>query len=159
MNGTYRIVVGVDGSEGSDRALRWAVKEAATRGGTVQAVAAWSPPGIAGAVVTAMPAELEQDRAEQALTATMDAVVRSHPGLMLAGEVVEGPAAAVLAEAARDADMLVIGSHGHGRLYHAIMGSVAEGCVRLATCPVVVVPLPHAERVPAPGRLEAAHQS
>src|SRR5436189_4398723 len=40
----------------------------------------------------------------------------------------------------RDADLLVLGSHGHSRLYHAVVGSVAEACIRAATCHVVVEP-------------------
>jgi len=49
----------------------------------------------------------------------------------------------VLTTAAADADLLVLGSHGHGRLFHAVLGSVAEQCIRAAVCPVVVVPVPH----------------
>ena len=60
----------------------------------------------------------------------------------VAGEVVEGPAADVLTAAARTADLLVLGSHGHSRLRHTVLGSVSEECVRKANCPVVVVPVP-----------------
>jgi len=61
----------------------------------------------------------------------------------IATEVLEGNAAVQLAEAARDADLLVVGSRGHGQVHHAVLGSVSEGCIRHAICPVVVLPVPH----------------
>jgi nucleotide-binding universal stress UspA family protein len=70
----------------------------------------------------------------------------------LATEVVRGSAAPVLTRAAVHADLLVLGSHGHGRLHHAVLGSVSEECVRHARCPVVVVPAP----APAGPRMEPA---
>jgi nucleotide-binding universal stress UspA family protein len=63
--------------------------------------------------------------------------------------VVFGTATEVLLDSARDADLLVLGSHGHGRVFHAVLGSVAEACVRGGVCPVVVVPVPHTEKVSA----------
>jgi nucleotide-binding universal stress UspA family protein len=61
---------------------------------------------------------------------------------------VEGRAADVLTTAARDADLLVLGSHGHSQVRHTVLGSVSEECVRKATCPVVVLPVP--QLMPAP---------
>jgi nucleotide-binding universal stress UspA family protein len=60
----------------------------------------------------------------------------------VAGQIVEGRAPDVLADVSRDADLLVLGSHRHGRARHALLGSVSEEVVRKATCPVVVVPEP-----------------
>jgi nucleotide-binding universal stress UspA family protein len=60
----------------------------------------------------------------------------------IALEVIEGRPGAALAAAAADADLLVIGSHGHSRSVHQLLGSVAEACIRTATCPVVVIPAP-----------------
>src|SRR5436190_6887726 len=154
---TYRIVVGVDGSDGGDRALRWAIREAATRGGTVQAVIAWTWDGIDGAVVAKTHPTEEHARAVQLLTDAVAKATTEHPGVAVAEDAAEGPPGRALAEAARDADLLVLGSHGHGRLYHAVLGSVAEACVRAATCPVVVVPTPHAERVPRPAAMAELH--
>jgi len=137
---TYRIVVGVDGSDGGDRALRWAVSEAERRGGTVQAVTAWIWDGIEGAVIAKTHPTEERARAEQTLTRSVTAVTTTHPGVSVAAEAIEGAPAKVLAEAARDAELLVLGSHGHSRFFHAVLGSVTEECIRAATCPVVVVP-------------------
>jgi nucleotide-binding universal stress UspA family protein len=142
---TYRIVVGVDGSEGGDRALRWAVHEAAARNGSIQVVAAWA---VETSDVPAPATPEEQRRsAAAALTRTVESVVIP-AGVSMASEVVQGRAADVLTAAARDADLLVLGSHGHGRLHHAALGSISDACVRKASCPVVVLPVPH--QVPAP---------
>jgi len=144
---TYRIVVGFDGSDGGHRALSWAVAEAAKRGGTVQAVTAWqwTEPEL-GADVRA-----EHDRmARIALDGALTTARAAYPEVAVAGEAVLGAPADVLTRAAADADLLVLGSHGHGRLFHAVLGSVADRCVRAGVCPVVVIPVPHPVNPPAP---------
>jgi nucleotide-binding universal stress UspA family protein len=143
---TYRIVVGFDGSDGGFRALSWAVAEAATRGGTVQAVTAWqwTEPEL-GADIRAEHDKLARLSLDEAITA----VRKDHPEVAVAGESVLGTPVEVLTRAARDADLLVLGSHGHGRLFHAVLGSVAEQCIRAAVCPVLVVPVPHGVTPPA----------
>jgi nucleotide-binding universal stress UspA family protein len=153
---TYRIVVGVDGSDDGNRALEWACREAERRGGTVQAVTAWTWDGIEGAVVARTNPSDERARAEQALTSAVGGVRTLYPDVIIASEAIEGAPARVLTHAAQDADMLVLGSHGHSRLYHAILGSVAHECIRAATCPVLIVPVPHAERVPKPAEVRQA---
>ncbi len=145
---TYRIVAGVDGSDDGNRALEWAAREARRRGGSVQAVTAWTWDGIEGAVVARTHPGEESARAEKALARSVDAVRTLYPDVTIATEAIEGAPAKVLTRAARDADMLVLGSHGHSRLYHAVLGSVAHECIRAAICPVLIVPVPHAERVP-----------
>jgi nucleotide-binding universal stress UspA family protein len=141
MAGTYRIVVGVDGSDGGRRALRWAMTEAAARGGTVQAIASWNWEGLDIPSHGFTGPDEERQHAEEILQRDLDMVARP-AGVVVAGEAVEGQAAQVLVAAARDADLLVLGSHGHGRLHHSVLGSVAETCVRKAQCPVVVIPVP-----------------
>ncbi|MEJ3747024.1 universal stress protein [Actinomycetes bacterium KLBMP 9797] len=145
MTHTYQIVVGVDGSDGGRRALLWAVREAAARGGTVQAVTAWHWDGFEEIPPGAMnPAEAKA-RAERMLTRELETLpMHERTGLPIALEAVEGRPAAALTAAAGDADLLVLGSHGHGRIRHSMLGSVSEECVRKAVCPVVVVPVPHA---------------
>jgi nucleotide-binding universal stress UspA family protein len=136
---TYRIVVGYDGSDGGVRALDWAVAEADRRGGTVQAVAAWewTQPDLG------MDIRAEHERfTRQALEDAVTAARAAYPRVAVSVEAVPGDAADVLTRAAADADLLVLGSHGHGRLFHAVLGSVAEACIRRALCPVVVIPVP-----------------
>jgi nucleotide-binding universal stress UspA family protein len=151
---TYRIVVGVDGSPDGDRALQWAVGEAGRRGGTVQAVIAWTWDAIDGAVVVKTHPSEERTAAERKLAHAVAQASTAHPGVTVASEIVEGRPAEVLVDAATDADLLVVGSHGHGRLHHAVVGSVAEECIRAAVCPVVVIPVPHAERVTKPAEVQ-----
>jgi nucleotide-binding universal stress UspA family protein len=144
MEDTYRLVVGVDGSEGGRRALQWAVREAATRGGTVQAVIAWRWDGLEAPPVTVTSPQQERERATQTLDRELEALPpHQRSGVAIATEAVEGRAGDVLTAAAADADLLVLGSHGHSRVWHTVLGSVSEECVRKATCPVVVVPVPH----------------
>jgi nucleotide-binding universal stress UspA family protein len=144
MRTDHRIVVGVDGTEGGRRALKWAVREAQARGGTVQAVLAWTWDGIDLPPHAATHPDEERARAELILAAEIGALPSLH-GVSVATEAVEGRAADVLCAASREAELLVLGSHGHSRVRHTVLGSVAEECVRKATCPVVVLP------VPAPG--------
>ena len=137
----YLIVVGVDGSEGGRRALQWAVHEAHTHGGTVEAVTAWTwdanePPGSSGT------AEEMRARASTTLDHEIDGVpAYRRGGVPIATEVVEGRSGDVLTAAARHADLLVLGSRGHSPVWHSVLGSVSEECIRKATCPVVVLPV------------------
>jgi nucleotide-binding universal stress UspA family protein len=167
MTSTYRIVVGIDGSDGGDRALRWAVAEAARHGGTVQAISTWSWAATEAALLAGIGRDDERagigrdderEAAERILDAAVAQATADHPDVTVAAEAVEGDPAAVLTHAARDADLLVLGSHGHGRLFHAVLGSVSEQCIRAAVCPVVVVPVPHHERATPPTDVVAAGQ-
>ncbi|SFI76829.1 universal stress protein [Amycolatopsis sacchari] len=139
----HKIVVGVDGSPMSAAALRWAVRQAELTGGAVHAVTAWSylPVLDLGAVQSTAQEMAEAHRRAQAKF--VDAV--RVPGVPTRAEVVEGDPADVLLAAARDADLLVVGRHGHGRLVRALVGSVSAKCLRDATCPVVVLPAKAAE--------------
>jgi len=138
MSEREHIVVGVDGSPAGKRALQWAFHEAARRGQEVRAVIAW-----------------RWDTAEDAATISSDAaddaawtVNREVQGLSseeraqvpVSTYVIEGRPADVLTKAATNADLLVIGSHGHSHRLHEVLGSVAEECIRNAACPVVVLP-------------------
>jgi nucleotide-binding universal stress UspA family protein len=100
-------------------------------------------------VPPAVTPEEQRRAAVAALTRTVESVAVP-AGVSMASEVVQGRAADVLTRAAHDADLLVLGSHGHGRLHHAALGSVSDACVRKATCPVVVLPVPH--QAPAAAR-------
>jgi nucleotide-binding universal stress UspA family protein len=144
---TYRIVVGVDGSDAALRALDWAVAEAANRGGTVHAVTAWqwTQPELGAAV------RAEHERmARTALDSAVTEARHPYPQVSVTTEASPGAPADVLTGAAAQAHLLVLGSHGHGRLFHAVLGSVAEECVRRAVCPVVVVPVPREARTGTP---------
>jgi nucleotide-binding universal stress UspA family protein len=139
------IVVGVDGSEGGRRALRWALREASQRSSAVEAVTAWLWDDIDAVPIRPSNPQDARERAARMLDREVEQAlaewVTTPP--TIAREVVEGRPVKVLVDAATDADLLVLGSHGHGRLHHVALGSVSESCIREATCPVVVVPVPH----------------
>jgi nucleotide-binding universal stress UspA family protein len=145
---TRRIVVGVDGSAASVRALRWAVAQARTWRAEVEAVHAWTVPDMGAdplAQALADPEELEaQARRELCLVIDGDngADGAGDAGLAVPVSrilVRDDPANAIL-EAGRDADLLVVGSRGLGVDGEADLGPVGDRVVREARCPVVVVP-------------------
>jgi len=143
MNNAYLIVAGVDGSEGGRRALQWAAREATTRGGAVQAVIAWSWDGMEYGPIAATGPEQESRRARRVLDHEIhDLIARNGSSLPIAAEFIEGRPADVLSAAGQLADLLVLGSHGHSRVRHTVLGSVSEDCIRKAACPVVVIPVP-----------------
>jgi nucleotide-binding universal stress UspA family protein len=145
------IVVGVDGSEGSRLALRWAVAEAQRSGTAVEAVTAWYWEGVEGAML-AMTNPLEQEQhAERISEREVQAVITEFgSAIPVAREVVEGVPVRVLITASQRARLLVLGSHGHSRIHRAALGSVSEECVRQARCPVVIIPAPHTAKAKEP---------
>lgn len=137
-----RIVVGVDGSDGSARALRWAVEEARRWDATVEAIHTWSPP-YAGVGVESGWAIADPVLAEAATTLldeAVDAVDTSGLGQPVVRTVRCGHPAATLLEAGEDADLLVVGSRGLGGFGRLLLGSTSTQVVHHAPCPVVVVP-------------------
>src|SRR4029450_1304204 len=128
MTSNYLIVVGVDGSDGGRRALDWAAKEAATRGGAVQAVIAWSWDGMDYGPCAATGPDEGARCASEVLAREVTALTdRRGSALPVATEVVEGRPADVLAAAGGAADLLVLGSHGHSRIRHTGLGSGGGG--------------------------------
>lgn len=145
--GEHRIVVGVDGSEHSQKALRWAAFLAATFGAKLEAVTAWEyPPGYGWASV---PPEWDPGRdMENVLKETLRTVFGDHPPAGIVAQVREGGAARVLLDAAEGASMLVVGSRGHGGFVGLLLGSVSANVAEHAACPVLIIhgdqPLPPA---------------
>jgi nucleotide-binding universal stress UspA family protein len=140
MNTVYRIVVGVDGSDAGQRALDWAAEECVHRNGILAAVIAWHPEHPLDNVVISAENADPQRFAHEIIGEAVAAARTAHPGLLVTGVVERGRPPAVLTDRAQDADILVLGSHGHGRLFHAALGSTADAVVRTAPCPVVIVP-------------------
>jgi nucleotide-binding universal stress UspA family protein len=137
--GGGRIVVGVDGSASSKAALAWAVKQARLSGAVVEAVMAWEFPAAYGYM---MPVPGEVDFADIAAGVVADAIAEvsaSDEHVKIRSRVAEGNAAQVLLEASEGAELLVVGSRGHGGFTGALLGSVSQHCVQHATCPVVII--------------------
>lgn len=136
-----RIVVVVDGSEGSLEALRFALEEARLRGGTVTALLAWSVPFVADVPTGLLPEMMDDFRADaEALLAGQVAAAGDPGGVEIERLVVEGPPAQALVHASEGAALLVVGSRGRGGFKGLLLGSVSSQCVHHATCPVVIVP-------------------
>jgi nucleotide-binding universal stress UspA family protein len=135
------IVVGVDGSSGSGQALRFAVEEARLRGARLRVVTAWHFPPLAYSGGYVPP--LDRREFEQSATAVgekaLAEVARDIDGLDVAHVAAEGQAAHVLLDEAEDAELLVVGSRGHGGFTGLLLGSVSQQCAHHARCPVVIV--------------------
>jgi nucleotide-binding universal stress UspA family protein len=140
------VVVGIDSSERSLEAMRWAAAEATARQATLHVVHAWDVPALAMPVTTGVLSALRGNA-----QAVLDAAL-SDPAL--ADTKVEGHlpcmgAAQAILECAADASLLVIGSRGAGRLRRTLLGSTSRQLAHHATCPIVVVR--HENTPPEPG--------
>ncbi len=137
------IVVGVDGSSGADQAVRFAADEARLRGALLRLVTAWHVPAVAyggiGVAVVDAGAEYEEE-AKRSLEGKVERLASELEGIQLEQVVREGRAASALVEEAADADLLVVGSRGHGGFIGLLIGSVSSECAHHAPCPVVIVP-------------------
>jgi nucleotide-binding universal stress UspA family protein len=140
-----RVVVGVDGSEPSKQALRWAARIAATNGARLQVLCTWAFPVSYGAGPGTGDWNPQQDM-EKCLTEAVDEVFGSERPAGLTMAVREGSTPKALIEASRGALMLVVGSRGHGGFTGLLLGSVSASVAEHATCPVLVV---HGDQVPA----------
>lgn len=136
-----RIVVGVDGSSTSTAALRWALTDAVRRHAAVDAVACWQWPASAGGFMPYTDLDLSVPTAEAAEIAVAAAVAATADAdtLSVKTHVVEGYPARVLTEWAVGADLLVVGSRGHGALASVLLGSVGLHCASHSPCPVLIV--------------------
>jgi nucleotide-binding universal stress UspA family protein len=135
-----RIVVGVDGSVPSKDALRWAARQAALTGARVEAVTAWAAASTAFPLTTPIPMEYDGGpHAKEQLDGTISQVRREFPTIEISSVVREGWAGRELLAVAEDADLVVVGSRGHGAVIGIVLGSVSEYCVTHAQCPVVVI--------------------
>jgi nucleotide-binding universal stress UspA family protein len=132
------IVAGVDGSEDSKEALRWAVRHARLTGAEVHAVTAWHVPVTIMVVPSYTEADYQRDAAEILNKTVADALGPS-PGVPVVTELIQGRPAVALTQEAQNADLLVVGGHGQGELPGMHLGSVASYCIHHAPCPVTVV--------------------
>ena len=138
-----KIVVGIDGSDASKDALRWAVEDARARGAEVVALHAYEAPVPVLDAAPATPIDLPglvaeaQADAQQFVAKVVDEVIGNVVSVDVAPIAVEDEPAKALVDASRDADLLVVGSHGHG-LSGLLIGSVSLECAQHAACPVVI---------------------
>lgn len=140
-----RIVVGVSGSLGSLTALHQAASEARERGAELRAVLAWQLPGGGLGSRTTLGADTFGECravAREELCAALDlAFAARRPGVTLSGYTVRGEPGAVLVDAVRSADdLLVVGTGLRGRWFSGLRAPVARYCLTHAPCPVLAVP-------------------
>lgn len=132
------IVVGLDASPYSEKALEWATEEAKRSGRRLLLVNVWHwSAGVAASPMALVGAEDAHTAGRQTLQRA--ARHAEAEGVPVATHLAEGSPAATLTEMAEDAAMLVVGRRGYGAVRHSLMGSVSKGCVEHSRCPVVVV--------------------
>ncbi len=137
--GDHRLVVGMDGSPHALAALEWVAGLAESTGAPVEVIATWDWPTGFGANLV-VPSEYDPHAdAEGLVSAAVRTARTNHPAVVFVPRVVRGRASSVLVDASAGADLLALGSRGHGELSGVLIGSVTEHCVAHAHCPVLVV--------------------
>jgi nucleotide-binding universal stress UspA family protein len=140
-----RVVAGVDGSQPSRHALQWAQFMARTLNATIDAVAVWDiPAAMAEAWVDNWDPEKET---AANLHTTLEEVLGSQPLVPVSEIVRRGSAARELVQASQGAQLLVVGSRGHGGFTGLLLGSVSSACAEHAHCPVLII---HGDTPPPP---------
>ena len=132
------VMVGVDGSDTSLSALTWACELASAMGAPVVAVTSWQwPTGLGPAMAFPTGYDPAGD-ARTMLEGIVAEATHRFPTVTLEARIVEGHAAEVLVEASRHADLLVVGSRGHGAFTGMLLGSVSQHCATHSLSPVVI---------------------
>ncbi len=132
------IVVGIDGSDSSIAAARWACRQARIDGSAIELVTAWQWP-ISWGPAMPLPDDYDPGADMQAMLDDIaGALTREFPDVRLHARTVKGHPAVVLVEASRHADLLVVSSRGHGEVSGVLIGSVSLHCVTHAAAPVLV---------------------
>ena len=150
----HRVVVAVDGSQGSRAALRFALEDADRRDVPVEVVVAYRPPNFRADFDAV--SEIDEQRIVRELGSKVEENARSVLGEVsreLSGPLhevhvraISGAPSAVLIRESEGADLLVLGSRGHGGFHSMLLGSTSMQCAMHATCPVTVVHSPEAHR-------------
>lgn len=134
-----RTVVGVDGSPSSLAALDWAAHQAEHTGATLEVLGSWEWPMTYGAPLALPEGYDPAADTRRELENAIASVRAAHPDVEFRVVVVEGHPAPSLVEASKGADLLVVGSRGHGAFAGMLLGSVSEHCAAHAYCPVLVL--------------------
>jgi nucleotide-binding universal stress UspA family protein len=136
-----RIVVGVDGSDGSLSALRWAIHQAALVGARVEVVGAVDFPVVVafGTVAPLKPFNEQADEVEAELLKALAWARPEDHGVTCDVVVDQGDPASVLVDRSAGAELVVVGARGHGQLSGLLLGSTSAKVAHHATCPVVII--------------------
>ncbi|WP_412078712.1 universal stress protein [Streptomyces xanthophaeus] len=142
------LVVGVDGSPESRAAADWAGREALRRDMHLRVVHAWLWQPLGAPIVQHR--ETEASRAQDILAEAEAEITHRYPQLALTAEVLQDTPVPALLRAAKDAEMLVLGTRGHGVLAGFLLGSYGQQLIAAAECPVVSVRARHGRPVTGP---------
>ena len=141
--GTWKtILVGVDGSEGSRKALTWAAAEAADHGAELVVLNVWEhtlPPPVGSVSVSEHYVPESSQRTTEELLQEITEELGENPPVVVQPRVKQGTAARVLIEESAEADLLVVGTRGRGGFRGLVLGSVSQHVAAYAKCPVTVV--------------------
>jgi len=133
-----RIVVGIDGSPASLDALDWAGRQASLTHSTLEMIMTWDWPTTYGWAMYFPEGYDPSEGMPEILSKAADDLHAKYPNIEVTFRVVQGNPAPILIEASKGADLLVIGSRGHGEFVGMLIGSVSEYCATNAHCPVLV---------------------
>jgi len=134
----HRIVVGIDGSECSLAALQWAAQQAHFTGLPLDVVMSWERPEWGSGFLLPDDYDPASD-ANKLLEDAISKIRGAFDGVMFNPVAIEGHPAPTLVEAARGADLLVVGSRGHGEFSGMLLGSVSEYCAHHVSCPITII--------------------
>ena len=137
-NQAPRIVVGIDGSPPSLDAMFWAARQAELTQASLDIVMAWEWPTSYGWTIPVPDAFDPEEDVRRALESNVELLRPKHRDLQVNARVQHGHPAPILVAASKGADLLVVGSRGHGEFVGMLIGSVSEYCATNAHCPVLV---------------------
>ncbi|MFC7752669.1 universal stress protein [Tsukamurella soli] len=139
---TGPVVLGVDGNEDGETAIAWAFDEACRRGATLTAVHVWTayPTGAAHvyAVAAGVDTRAEEEEHRELLAERLAGWQEKYPDVAVRRVIAAGKATDVLLEHTADAQLVVVGSRGHGEMTGILFGSVSRALIHHAPCPVLV---------------------
>lgn len=143
MSDYKKVVVGVDGSPASVKAVVWATHEAKLRNSEIEILHSWSMPFVVDpmAMMPMMfPVEEMVADAKKVVAGAVEIIAGIDAKARVITRIERGSASEHLITAGKSADLLVVGSRGHGGFAGLLLGSVAQQVANHATCPVVIVP-------------------
>jgi nucleotide-binding universal stress UspA family protein len=133
-----RIVVGIDGSPASIDAIDWAGRQAHLTHATLEIIMTWDWPTTFGWTMYLPEGYEPSEGMPEILSKAADGLRGKYPDLEITTRLLQGHPAPLLIEASKGADLLVVGSRGHGEFVGMLIGSVSEYCATNAHCPVLI---------------------
>ncbi|MGH3365986.1 MAG: universal stress protein [Nocardioidaceae bacterium] len=148
MDGREHVIVcGIDGSAAGQLALEWAMGDAIRRNCKLRVVTAWAWDGVEAIGAASSPAAAHSQAKQIQDVAVARVLADTDNPPEVERVLVRGAASEGLCTSALDAELMVLGSHGHGAVHDKLVGSTSQRAIHHASCPVVIVPDPrHAER-------------